>query len=446
MVKKKKNRQKKEISEVSDNTPSSKNRFSKILVTGHPLCGYEKVTELLHANGMARAKSSTDGKTVTEVTEILLKSNSRDFNDTVVQREINPIWNQLTLDILLENIDQELWGWGDSQAIELLEYWYSVDPSMAFVLVYATPEAYLQRLMEENSQISEKKIKQYFKEWEAYNEMMLAFYYKHPENTLLINSTQFHPDNFKQIQPLIAHIGIENVSILERGSLIDDNLEMQRLFEYLSHKAIKKLSYHFDTYYELEAISHLPFRKLAKKYSPIKALHALIAEKKNQQQQGLSSKTRIMALEKENEEKGLRLVNLQKELQKQENHMSNLVSLNKKEMLEKKKSTTDTSGAEKLEKQNQELKEELQEIQENLFTTQEMLEEYYLSNERLRRELENTERKLRVAEQKKNNCKKHLRYKVGSLIADNAKNPIGWITLPIKILSEVKKHRAQKRG
>jgi hypothetical protein len=306
-------------------------------------------------------------------------------NPNAKQITVNPIWDNLTLSILTNNLDKDIWGWGDNQSIRLLDYWHRVDPKMAFVLVYNTPENFIKYLIKNTKgELSKKEFENLLNEWEEFNEMILHFYYQYPEQTFIINDSQIQKAKDNEIKTFIQRLGLTPSGT--KTNLSDmQQTENDALLNYLANQIIKERYDHLSNYHELQTIAHLPHH---------------------------TDNQNTLSL--------WQAVNMAKK------HISN----------------SDNLQSSKFKK-----------LQEHLFKTQEELERFYLENKEKKQEIRKLQAQLSLIEsqakivpKKDERCyKHHLRYKVGTVVAQKSKSPIGILLLPLFILREVKKHKASKK-
>ena len=124
----------------------SKN-VNRLLIVGHQLSGYERVERLLNSGGMVKAADlRKEQLRATEISKVIKKSNNVS-EQSYDQLEVAPVWNNLALDLMMSNMDNKLWGWSDSDAVSLLNYWREVDPNLAFILVYNSPQSFIKRFV-----------------------------------------------------------------------------------------------------------------------------------------------------------------------------------------------------------------------------------------------------------------------------------------------------------
>ena len=187
--------------------------MNKIIVVGHPQSGFERVEELLLDCGMAEAKPSRrEGLTPAQISETLLKVHGA----TPVQKlsavgplkqiEVTPLWNGLALDLMLANMEQSLWGWSDTQAVYLLDYWRFQDPQTVFVLVFDEPQSILTRQALDQADANPEELEARINAWIAYNSALLNFHLRYPERSMLVHAAQVQRSAQSYLQQVSARI------------------------------------------------------------------------------------------------------------------------------------------------------------------------------------------------------------------------------------------------
>lgn len=172
--------------------------MNKIIIVGHSASGFEKIEALLLKCGMSSAlPSRREGVTPLKLSAVICKAYHAPsieiptLESDFKQLEVGPIWQGLTLDFLLGNAGQELWGWADTRSIFLLDYWCKIDPLATFVLVYDEPHrVLLERSIGRAGAIDESHIRQRLENWAAYNAALLKFYQCNSDRCLLVQSQQ----------------------------------------------------------------------------------------------------------------------------------------------------------------------------------------------------------------------------------------------------------------
>ncbi|MNB75907.1 hypothetical protein D3C75_225640 [compost metagenome] len=188
--------------------------MNRILIVGHPSSGYQEVEEILQQRGMASPlPSRREALLPQEITATLCKVHQMpDIDSVTTEEEINPlqvapVWHGMALDLMLGNLDQNLWGWSDPQSIYSLDYWRQLDDNLTFVLVYDTPQQALMRAAANQKDLSSTSIEHYISNWMAYNGALLAFFLRNRNRCLMVSAQQVKRNSdecLQQLQPLLS--------------------------------------------------------------------------------------------------------------------------------------------------------------------------------------------------------------------------------------------------
>lgn len=191
--------------------------INKLMVVGHPLSGYASVEQVLYGCGLqAAAASKTQGLSPTQVSDMLLRAyrvppiEATQALEALSPINPSPVWQTLALDLLVGNLEQELWGWADPQAIYLLDYWKNLDHQLAFVLVYDSPQASMAGLFD-NPEVdcTEDVVQAASANWLAYNEALLNFYLGNTERCLLVHGQQVRAQTADYLKQVKHQMGVE---------------------------------------------------------------------------------------------------------------------------------------------------------------------------------------------------------------------------------------------
>lgn len=186
--------------------------MNKILIVGHPQSGYQDIEALLNDCGMNPAlPSRREGFTAEEIGATLCKAHKAQplhllgTDQSIDQLETSPVWHSMALDLMLGNVDQELWGWADPSSIYLLDYWKALDQGIAFILVYNSPETLLNDSTN-TEHLSEDELQRLGHAWQAYNAALLHFYYRNRERCLLVHAEQVRLSAHNYLQQVRSRI------------------------------------------------------------------------------------------------------------------------------------------------------------------------------------------------------------------------------------------------
>lgn len=294
--------------------------INKIVVVGHPLSGFEDVGSLLNRCGMQAAEpSQREGLSPADIGATLLKAhrvtplNALQAHGAIHPLQPGPIWQSLALDLLLGNINHDLWGWSDPQAVYLLDYWKSLDPQLAFMLVYDTPEDLIARAFDNPAvPCTPETLQVAVDNWQAYNEALLHFYHRNPQRCMLVHAAQVREsaaDYLQQVQTRIgAPLGIEGES--EPAPATPATPDTQNaLRRYLAQHIVDAQPQALTLYEELQAVASLPksapntiAQQPAAASQALEALQSLLEQQQQQHtstQRIQAAQTRIQTLEQE---------------------------------------------------------------------------------------------------------------------------------------------------
>ncbi|GGW50386.1 hypothetical protein [Vreelandella hamiltonii] len=166
--------------------------MNRIAIVGHPSSGYMDVEALLKQYGMAEAApSKREGMSVHDIQASLLKAQGATSTYQAQQetelQQLAPseVWQGLALDLLLGNLhQQQVWGWASPETLPLLNMWHEVDAHTTFLLVYQHPAVALQQALAASEAVSIPTI---LNNWAAYHAALLSFYLRHTERSLLVH-------------------------------------------------------------------------------------------------------------------------------------------------------------------------------------------------------------------------------------------------------------------
>jgi hypothetical protein len=263
--------------------------INKIIVVGHPLSGYQEVETLLNISGMNPAKlSRRDEFSPIDIGAMLCKSHQTPAfttlgaNAAIEQTDVSPVWNGMALDLLLGNIDQPLWGWADAQSVYLLDYWKGMDPRIAFILVYDTPQQLVAQAFDEQTPLSPEALQQAADNWSTYNAALLHFYHRNSERCLLVHAQEVRASAGAYLQQVRTRIGAPVLTVgkdtdetdadadadadADTSAVTDEIIaaapEQAVLKAYLAHALVQQ-SDTMQLYEELQSVANLPLSDIA---------------------------------------------------------------------------------------------------------------------------------------------------------------------------------------
>lgn len=266
--------------------------MNKILILGHPASPYQGVEALLNTCGMSPAlPSRREGMSPQEIGATLLRAHGlrspikNSLNEGLCQIEPGPVWHGMALDLMLGNLEQEVWGWADPDAVHLLDYWRSLEPGLAYVLIYDSPRTLLSWAAT-NDDLSQEKLEELVSNWCAYNEELLRFYRHNVDRSLLVHGEQAMLTATRYVEEVSTRIGAplrvpmsgntESDKADESGKLLADPRRVGRslcrseesvgiapkLSIYLADNLIREFPRVQQLYEELQSTATLPLAEI----------------------------------------------------------------------------------------------------------------------------------------------------------------------------------------
>lgn len=505
--------------------------MKKIIIIGHPDSDYQEVEKIFQMHGMAPAlPSKREQMTPVEIGKVLHKIQSQDnraliSSPTKKSRKPKPpkkskstrlmqvsqgfssvsqfnMWNSLSMDLMLANIDQDFWGWSDPKAIDLVDYWAEIDPSIHFVFIYDKPQNIFQHSsLEEALNLNAEIIQERFESWQKYNQKLLICFNKHKERSVLLSSKRIQEtvlqstsEIYKQIavpDQIINHLVKEQQDIIEDAQVQNSNTNQEcDLSTFIVNNIMEDNQQVLSLYEELQNQANFPHishyligKKSAQALSAWKEMIQQKIELDNQvtkNQQIQSEKEDLTALlnqqvqdlqnfEKElkdSEQKGSTLENIKNELEKKNSALENAnIELEKQSSalkiqnvdFEKKQATLETQNSE-LQNKKVELEKQAKQAKDQAKSTQEQLLILEDENKALMTQLNFTQEELErlfLANQKlkeqpplwgaADRIRNQLTYRIGHKLQQYGKSPVGWIKLPFVLYSTYRQYAMDKK-
>ena len=188
--------------------------MNRILIVGHSASGYQTVESVLQQRGMCSPQPSRREELLPQdITATLCKVHKTPHiehvtvEDDIEQLQVAPVWHGMAMDLMLGNLEQELWGWADPQAIYTLDYWAQLDDQLTFVLVYEEPQSALVNATTKLDSLSAPDLDHLLGNWMAYNGALLHFFLRHTDRCLLVNAQQVRHNTdgcLQKLQPLLS--------------------------------------------------------------------------------------------------------------------------------------------------------------------------------------------------------------------------------------------------
>ncbi|MBA6125308.1 hypothetical protein [Pseudomonas juntendi] len=161
------------------------------------------------------------------------------------------ILDQVAMDIFLANHSHPLWFWAHENSVYALDYWLEFDASTHFVLMHTSPHSALTAALEKgNENNALLTLETVLQTWCLRTNAILNFYLRHPNRSVLIESSQAIRDSSNHIQALAKHWQlplqtIENVSTPKASNHI---LEL-----YLVTNLLQRHPYAMELHNEVQA-------------------------------------------------------------------------------------------------------------------------------------------------------------------------------------------------
>lgn len=221
-----------------------------LCITGTKCAMFNKISDTIFNAGISPAKTITqpNGSSM----------NFNDWHQKVVDEnsllsidsssKIGRIWEQLAVDLFMENVGQEKWGWACPQSVKLLNFWHSFAPQLCFILLYSTPEEAIYSASKNlnNNSAHNNSGDAIIKQWLNDQQMMLKFYIKNPLQSLLINVNDFRKNPKYLVEKINEHFNFNLNSFTALNDPDSENLkilEPNSLAEYLVNITLQQSQY-----------------------------------------------------------------------------------------------------------------------------------------------------------------------------------------------------------
>lgn len=268
--------------------------MKKIIIIGHNQKNCEKLESLFHSFGMKQAlPSRREGLSPVQIGELLNKViklqeqqlGSQENTEVQLLPEKLPThlrkrqakkhfknksnalasipkstWDYIPMDLLIANIDNEFWGWADKNALDHLDYWGKIDPSILFILTYDHPQSLLSELESHESNIDKDVILEKLNDWNRYNTKMLEFLEKNPERVILVSNERIYQKNImKLVYNQVAPNNVDDTTDIAAASNLANNEKyLSPLFKMVSNQILRLSNEVMDTYRKLQNESRFP--------------------------------------------------------------------------------------------------------------------------------------------------------------------------------------------
>ncbi|MCG7577207.1 MULTISPECIES: hypothetical protein [unclassified Halomonas] len=468
--------------------------MNRIAIVGHPSSGYTDVEALLKHYGMGEAAPSRrEGMSVHDIEAALFKAhNAVNIKQVQTEAELSQltpssVWQGLALDFLLGNMQQKgVWGWASSNTLPLLNMWHEVDDQTAFLLVYQHPAIALQNALDRKESISPTEV---LNNWAAYHGALLAFYLRHPERSFLVHTQQLlsQPQEVIKALPGLSAKPAEGAVTTTKASRLTvvlnslegceqaelAYLEAEPLARLLSEQMVEKHPA-LSLFEELQASASLPNEinsEVASEdaWQHFRKQRAVLLNTLTKLQQALEKEiSKNAALKRENEElkktpptPAVAAVDTT-ELQQENSMLLEQLHIVQEE-LEKlysqaRKKATVVSEKGPYYGADQRIKRQLTYRLGAVLVNSYSVTDFICLPLKLKREYDSYKKDMKarngerlppisqyadfhLAEQ----VKRHLSYRLGKVLMDNAGSPMGWMKLPMALSRETKAFHKERQ-
>ncbi|AUI66416.1 MULTISPECIES: hypothetical protein [Glaesserella] len=479
--------------------------MKKILIIGHNQANNEHLESLFQKFGMNKAlPSRREGLTPIQIGELLNKViklqvsqeksinvdgvslpkklptniSKRRFKKALSKRDKNfstasqmipkSTWDYIPMDLLIANVDNEFWGWADKNAIDHLEYWKEIDPSILFVFAYDHPESIFFELNNRKEIASKEEIVESIKDWNEYNSKFLLFLEKNPDNIIIVNNERLHQQEQISIKSICSrvipdYIGKNNGMSIPSYSEQREYRKLPSSLSVIVSNIISSFPGIASTYNKLQDISHLPFYNSSSENTISIDEHIDAWIDANLRERELNSvlslnetlnfqnKKYDAKLNLSNKEKELlisQVYNLQEEIEKVYLDNSKLKKINldfsKKDKAyidELSKKDKEINNLNKLNLKLEQDYSELEKAKERISDDNKLLlEELYVIQEKMEHNLySDTKRNTTCLVGASNIIRNQIKYKLGALMIKQSKSFLGMLTLPLQLSSTYKR-------
>jgi hypothetical protein len=214
--------------------------MTSVIVIGHEKSNYTLVERILRQRGMVQPSSARisqmspheitkffqkndlkghNKKGQVKLQQISKKNNrgrirytnqvAQEINVPVTQNEVpkgTPLWQSLGTDLMLANIRADFWGWSDSEALDVLDYWETINPEVKFVFVYDSPQQLLVDFIQTSQDdVTQEDIESLLLEWSQYNDKLLLAAKKYADQSIVICGQQLK-ENLSALRPVYEQL------------------------------------------------------------------------------------------------------------------------------------------------------------------------------------------------------------------------------------------------
>lgn len=246
--------------------------MSIIIQAGHRSSYSDKLMQMLYERGLSKPiNSQSRNLSAKQIAKTLAKIAQK--SQSLIN---NRIIDNLTVDLVLANLDQDDWGWEDESNLDTLDYWQTTDPSARFILVFDSPKCLLKSLI--GTELNAQSIDTVISEWIDYHKRLLEFFEENEHLSLLmegdmaVNNLMNVKDKIQAITTSLdfESFAIENSEQLSDNSQDEDNLPQTTntvVFDIIANEILNQYPECMQLYQQLLDKSSI---RLAKPPLPIK--------------------------------------------------------------------------------------------------------------------------------------------------------------------------------
>jgi len=231
------------------------NRVSIVVTCGDENSGYALAQQALTSAGLAEAMPFSDGQfSPPELTRRICQAHEVNTSAPGYAGQITPaqIWQALSVDMTVANLDQADWGWAHHLNLPLLEHWRNFDSRTKFVLVYSSPEQALARLLDKDGPLADDSVDAALANWAACNKELLRFFSQNVDRCIMVNKGKLVDSPVSFLTKCKYRFGIElalideplaemsapsAVALWSASQLVTKTPEIQALFQEMQSAA-----------------------------------------------------------------------------------------------------------------------------------------------------------------------------------------------------------------
>ena len=224
-----------------------------VLTIGHQFSGFKLVHQALLDVGLKSAKLFRDEEFSSEDLQNKIVKANQEYLGIYEQLNPSKLWQGLSSDLFVANLEQDIWGWADFNTIYLLNYWRDFDPRTRFILVYASPVFSLSRLLKTEDNAVEL-ISRFCEDWFNVNEALLNFYNRNQDRCILVNVEAL---TVSIADAKLLNIAQSRLDVSLNGSIKLDDIESDNLLELFSTQLNQEYPLLNSLYQDLEAVAEI---------------------------------------------------------------------------------------------------------------------------------------------------------------------------------------------